>query len=53
MKDIGVLGIRWTSKNNMYLAAMDSIKNVIAKKNKAILDEISRDHNYKGSKSGA
>lgn len=36
MKDIGVWGDRWTSNDNVYLAAMDSIKNVIAKKNKII-----------------
>lgn len=34
MKEIGVFGDRWTSKDNVYLAVMDSIKNVIAKKNK-------------------
>lgn len=53
MKEIEVWGQRWTNKDNMYLAAMNSIKNVIAKKNKSILDEIKRDQNYKGPRSGA
>lgn len=50
MQDIGVFGIRWTRRENLYLAAMDSIKNVIAKKNKAIEAEIDRNPNYKGPK---
>ena len=53
MKTLQVLGDSWTSKDNTYLAAMDSIKNVIAKKNKDILDQINRNTNYNGPKSGA
>ena len=52
MKDIGSFSVRWTGKN-MYLAAMDSIKNVMAMKNKALLQEIRRNPNYKGPKSAA
>lgn len=48
MKDIGTWETRWTNKDNMYLATMDSVKNVIAKKNKHILDEASRNQKYKG-----
>lgn len=53
MNSLGLLGDSWTSKDNSYLAVMDSIKNVIAKKNKQILDMINRDSNYKGPKSAA
>ena len=53
MQDLGVFGIRWTRRDNLYLAAMDSIKNVMAMKNKALLQEIRRNPNYKGPKSAA
>lgn len=53
MKDLEVVGDSWTSKDNTYLAAMDSIKNLMAKKNRQIADQINRDSNYKGPKSAA
>jgi hypothetical protein len=32
MKEIDVISDRWTNKDNVYLTAMDAIKNVIGKK---------------------
>lgn len=52
MKKYGVMVDRWTSSGNMYLAAMDSIKNVIAKKNLEILEKM-KNKEYKGPQSAA
>lgn len=53
MKDLKIYGDRWTTSDNVYLAVMDSVKNVIAKKNKDIMEKIAHDSNYNGPKSAA
>lgn len=53
MQKLGVWEERWTSMDDVNFTVMDSVKNVIAKKNKNIFDQISQDFNYKGPKSAA
>jgi hypothetical protein len=52
MRRYGVYAHKWTSKENLYLAAMDSIKNVIARKQRDILEK-RRDPLYKGPRTAA
>ena len=53
IREVGMFGDHWTIYNNMYLAAMECLKIVVAKKNKIIQKLIDKDPNYKGPLSGA
>ena len=53
MKDLGMFGDHWTRNGNVYLAAMESLRIVVAKKNKVFQKMMDEDPSYKGPTSGA
>ena len=53
MKTYNVYNRKWTDSSNVYLAAMDSIKMVMGKRQKLLDAQISKDVNYRGPRSCA
>ena len=53
MKELGIYGDHWTNNNVIYLAAMESLRITIAKKNKALQKMMDEQPNYKGPASAA
>lgn len=53
MKNYNVYNRKWTDSSNVYLAAMDSIKMVMGKRQKLLDAQILKDVNYRGPRSCA
>jgi hypothetical protein len=53
MKTYNVYNRKWTDSSNVYLAAMDSIKMVMGRRQKLLDAQISKEVNYRGPRSCA